>query len=97
MGSAIWFGPVYALTQALVPPTMRATASAVLLFVINLLGLGVAPLAVGALNDRLAVTYGAEAVRYSLLIVGFGGVFAALEFWLASRTIRADLAHAEAA
>ncbi len=96
MGSAIWFGPVYALTQTLVPPTMRATASAVLLFVINLLGLGVAPLAVGALNDHLAATYGAEAVRYSLLIVGFAGIFAALEFWLASRTIREDLAHAHA-
>ncbi|MBI3770583.1 MAG: MFS transporter [Deltaproteobacteria bacterium] len=97
MASAIWFGPVFSLTQALVPPTMRATASAVLLFVINLIGLGIAPLAVGILNDRLAATYGAEAIRYSLMIVGFAGVLAALHFSLAARTIRADLAAARRA
>src|SRR5262249_28539547 len=37
VASAIWFGPVFSLTQTLVRPTMRATTSAVLLLVINLI------------------------------------------------------------
>ncbi len=90
--SAIWFGPVYALTQALARPSMRATASAVLLFVINLIGLGLGPLAVGVLNDMLAPSYGAHAIRYSLLVLGVANILAALHFMLAARTIRADLA-----
>ena len=49
----VWFGPVFALTQALVRPQARATASAILIFVINSIGLGLGPLAIGALNDAL--------------------------------------------
>jgi predicted MFS family arabinose efflux permease len=90
--SAIWFGPVYALTQALVTPTMRATASAVLVFVINLIGLGLGPLAVGALNDYLTPTYGPEAIRYSLLILVVANLIAAYHFSRAAGTIREDLA-----
>jgi predicted MFS family arabinose efflux permease len=90
--SAIWFGPVFALTQALVSPTMRATASAVLVFVINLIGLGLGPLAVGALNDYLQPTFGPEAIRYSLLILVVANLMAAHQFLGAARTIRADLA-----
>jgi len=90
--SAIWFGPVFALTQALVTPTMRATAAAVLVFVINLIGLGLGPLAVGWLNDHLAPTYGPEAIRYSLLILVIANLVAAWQFVQAARTIREDLA-----
>ncbi len=92
--SAIWFGPVFSLTQTLARPSMRATASAALAFVINLLGLGLAPLAVGALNDALSATYGAEAVRYSLMILGITNVLAAMHFVLATRTLLPDLARA---
>lgn len=91
MLSAIWFGPVYSLTQTLVPPSMRATASAALLFVINLIGLGLAPLAVGALNDALGARYGVGAIRYSLLLVGVANVLAAVHFVLAARAIVGDL------
>ena len=37
---SLWYGPVYASGQSLVPPHMRATAASVLLFIINLVGLG---------------------------------------------------------
>jgi hypothetical protein len=90
--SAIWFGPVFALTQALVPPHARATASAILLFVINLIGLGFGPLGIGALNDALSVRHGVEAIRYSLLIIAVTNLWAALHFVLGARTIRVDLA-----
>jgi len=49
-----WFGPVYSTNQSIVEPHMRATAAAILLFVINMIGLGVGPLAVGIVSDSIA-------------------------------------------
>jgi predicted MFS family arabinose efflux permease len=91
VGGAMWLGPVFATTQNLVRPDMRALASALLLFVVNLIGLGIGPQAVGVLNDLLAPTAGVGAVRYSLLIVGVMNVWASVHFALAARTLRADL------
>ncbi len=90
--SAMWFGPVFGLTQALVRPHARATASAVLVFVINLIGLGLGPPVIGALNDALAPTYGSAAIRYSLLVIGATNLWAAVHFLLAARSVREDLA-----
>jgi len=49
-----WYGPVYGTTQSIVPPHMRATAAAILLFVINMIGLGIGPAMVGLISDNLA-------------------------------------------
>ncbi|HYD86162.1 MAG TPA: MFS transporter [Vitreimonas sp.] len=49
-----YLGPMYAVTQGVVAPRMRATAVAVLLFIVNLIGLGLGPPAIGALSDFLA-------------------------------------------
>jgi MFS family permease len=90
----LWYGPVYATAQTIVPPHMRATASAILLFIINLIGLGLGPLAVGALSDVLGLGFGlgeAEGVRYALLISSFTGLIAAALFWMARKTIRAEM------
>jgi predicted MFS family arabinose efflux permease len=54
IGVAIWYGPVYGGVPGLVPPAMRATASAILLFVINIIGLGAGPTLFGMLSDGLA-------------------------------------------
>ncbi|HEX2486836.1 MAG TPA: MFS transporter [Myxococcota bacterium] len=89
---AMWLGPVFALTQTLVRIRMRAVASAILLFVVNLIGLGLGPQVVGALNDALRPSYGDAAVRYSLAgVVVVMHVWAALHFALAARTLRRDL------
>lgn len=89
----MWYGPVYATGQSVVPPHMRATAAAILLFIINLIGLGLGPLAVGALSDWLNTGFGlgsAEGVRWALILATLFGVFAFVCFWLARRTIRED-------
>ena len=73
----------------MMPPTMRGQASAVYLFSINLIGLGIGPTAVGILTQY---AFGRDdAVRYSLVIVtsvacGLAAVFlyAALKPFLAS-------------
>ncbi len=91
-----WTGPTYATAQSLVPPHMRAIASAMLLFVMNVIGIGLGPLAVGALNDFLVPRFGPEAIRYSLLIVVLPHTFAAIFNFLAARTLRQDLARVPA-
>ncbi len=53
VGVAIWYGPVYGGVPGLVPPAMRATAVAILLFVINIIGLGAGTTLFGMLSDAL--------------------------------------------
>ncbi len=90
--SVFFIGPSYGLVQSLARVRMRAQAAALLLFSINLIGLGIAPLAVGVLNDALAARFGDEAIRYSLLLTGATSLWAVLHSLLAARSVRADLA-----
>jgi predicted MFS family arabinose efflux permease len=88
----VYLGPTFAMTQTLVKPHMRALASAILLFIINLIGLGGGPLMVGIVSDRLKPMYGDESVRYALLwIVTLGAAGATLLYLLAARTLERDL------
>ncbi len=84
-------GPMLSMVQGLVRLRMRATASAIHLFVLNLIGMGAGPFVVGWMNDLLVDRVGPEAVRYSLLLgTAFGGV-SGLLFLQASRTLREEL------
>jgi MFS family permease len=49
-----YLGCMYASIQGVAPPRMRATATAVLLFIVNILGYGLGPPVIGALSDFLA-------------------------------------------
>jgi hypothetical protein len=80
------------MVQGLVPLRMRTLASAVLLFVINIIGLGLGPQAIGILSDLLAPRFGQESLRYALLLAGLVNVWSALHFYLAGRTLTRDLA-----
>jgi len=88
--------PSYAVTQGLAQLRMRAVASAIILFVINLVGLGLGPQLVGVLNDLLEGSFGDQAVRYSLAAVGLFNLFGALHSVLGSRYLRRDLETAAA-
>jgi len=90
----LWYGPVYATGQSVVPRESRATAAAILLFMLNMIGLGFGPMTVGALNDLLAGPLGfgqAEGVRWALLISSGVIVVAAALFWRARATVREDI------
>jgi MFS family permease len=90
----LWYGPVYATAQSIVPPHMRATAAAILLFIINLIGLGLGPLAVGILSDVLAKAWefgSAEGIRWALIISTLPNIIAFWLFWRARRTIREEI------
>ncbi|MEM9842498.1 MAG: MFS transporter, partial [Pseudomonadota bacterium] len=47
-----YLAPMFAVTQKLVEPRMRATAAALLLFVVNLIGYGAGPPVIGAMSDH---------------------------------------------
>jgi hypothetical protein len=86
----VWLGPVIATIQHLVRPDMRATASAVFLFINNLIGIGIGTWAIGALSDGLSIRFGEESLRYSILAgTGFYLLAAAL-LWLATRWVEQD-------
>jgi MFS family permease len=88
----MYLGPTFAMTQSLVPPHMRATASALLLFVINLIGLGLGPQAVGILSDLLHAEFGVESLRYAMLsTVVIFAAWSVLHYALAARTLPQDL------
>ena len=87
-----YLGPCLAISHTLVPPAMRALTSAVLFFVLNLIGLGLGPLTTGLLSDFYAAYVGQDSLRYAMLTVGLLGSPAVLFYALAARHLPADLA-----
>ena len=61
--SLVWLGPVLSAFQHLVTPNMRATASAIFLFINNLIGIGLGNLVIGAISDNLVGRFGLESLR----------------------------------
>jgi predicted MFS family arabinose efflux permease len=86
----LWLGPVTTAVQHLVPPRMRATASASFLFINNLIGLGVGPLLIGRISDALKTTYGADSLRYAAVGCTSFYLLAALLMLFAVKRLRAD-------
>jgi predicted MFS family arabinose efflux permease len=84
--------PIYTLHQAVVKVRVRTLSVAVHLFIVNLVGLGLGPVLVGAMNDRLHAAYGQLAIRYTMTAAALMGL-AACVFYLASmRSVREDIA-----
>ncbi len=50
----LYLGPGFAVVQSIAPPRMRATATALLLLIVNLIGYGLGPPIMGALSDYFA-------------------------------------------
>ena len=93
--SNFYLAPVLAQTQSLVPLRMRGVASAIVLLIINLIGLALGPPTVGVLSDYLAASMGDDSLRYALLIgVSVVTPWAALHYLLASKRIETDLERA---
>jgi len=89
----VWLGPVITTIQHMVRPDMRATASAVFLFINNLLGIGLGTWALGALSDGLTARFAENALRYSILAGTVFYLFAGTLFFLAARRLDRDWAN----
>jgi len=89
---AAYLAPSYAMVQSLVPLRMRTQAAAILLFVLNIIGFGTGPYLVGLESDLLQPILGGQSIRWAMLSTVTTWFIAAWCFWMASRTLKADLA-----
>lgn len=90
----LWYGPVYASAQGMVPQKMRAMSASIMLFIINFLGLVLGALVTGAIADTLntGLHLGkAEGLRWALISTVTVGAISALLFWLARRRVREEM------
>ncbi|MDO6414838.1 MFS transporter [Sphingomonas sp. BIUV-7] len=107
VGAHLYFGPTYGVTANCVGSRERATAVAILLMAMNAIGLGLGPLAVGALSDHFAraasidlcpgsmpcPAASAAGLTKALRLDLIVYVWAALHFLLAARALRRDQLH----
>ena len=93
----VYLGNTLAMTHGLVGLRMRALASAILFFILNLIGLGLGPWSVGLLSDYLSNNpeYGVDSLRYAMLFLLPAVMsWSVVHLFLASRTLTEDLAAA---
>ena len=88
---AIFLGPCFAVLQEMVGVRMRAVASAILMIVLNLIGLGLGPLLTGLLSDYFQADFANYSIRWALFVIGFLEIPAIYFFWKASTTLKADV------
>jgi MFS family permease len=90
---AMCYAPAYTVMQSVVQPRTRATAFAVYMLVVNLVGLGLGPMLVGALSDYLSHGAGlgpAQGLRFALVTSATLGFLVAGLYWRARKHIVGD-------
>jgi predicted MFS family arabinose efflux permease len=85
-----WLGPVLSSIQHIVPLNMRSTASAIFLFVNNLIGIGLGTVMLGLISDALSSRYGEDSLRYAILTGSVFYLVAAALFLLSARRLERD-------
>jgi len=90
---AYYLGPTFSLAQGLVGVRMRALAAAILLFILNLIGMGLGPVVVGITSDLLNANtdLGVESIRWALVSVLVFNILSTVFYLMAGRTLREDL------
>ena len=82
---------LWTLTTGLVAARTRALASALLLLILTLIGIGGGPYVVGRLSVWLAPTFGDDSLRYAMLLGPVLTLWMVVHFFLAGKTLAADL------
>jgi predicted MFS family arabinose efflux permease len=85
-----YFGPGMALVQTLVQPRMRAVTAALILLSMNLFGLGLGPVVIGALSDRFELAWPGHGLGGALTVISLIGLASGYYFWLCSKALRAE-------
>ena len=90
----LYTGPTFAMTQSLAPLAMRAAASALLLFIINIIGLVFGPTTVGIISDLLQSSMqmnDVESLQMALLACNFVYLLSFYYYFQASKHLETDL------
>jgi MFS family permease len=85
-----WLGPVLSAMQHIVRPHMRATTSAIFLFINNLVGIGAGTVALGIISDSLIARFGDDSLKYAILSGTVFYLIAAALFWLSAKKLGDD-------
>ena len=90
---AYYLAPTFSLAQGMVGLRMRALASSIILFVANIIGLGLGPQFTGIASDILFVTtdLGQDSLRWALVLSLIFNVISAVLYLGAGRTLKEDL------
>lgn len=84
-------GPVLATQYSVVNTQMRATAGAISIFIMSVLGFGLGPVCVGVMSDFLAPSLGVESLRYAMLVPLCVSPVMLIALFAASKTLSHDL------
>lgn len=95
--ASVFFGPSFAMAQALATPRNRALSASLLLFIQTMIGLGIGPLLVGAVSDALLAVRGDAALQTALVVVAMFNIWSGVHYYIASRTVRRDIEQAKSA
>jgi MFS family permease len=83
-----WVAPCFALSQSLVPSTMRGASIGLLNVFTNIIGYGLGPAIAGAISTAIGAQAGADSLRWSLVFLGCGfGLLPGLLFLAAGRPL----------
>jgi predicted MFS family arabinose efflux permease len=85
-----YLAPALTVIQNAVPPAQRGTSSAILLFILNLIGLGGGPVFVGRMSDMFKPAHGTASLQMALYALAPFYVLTVLAHYAASRSIRRD-------
>ena len=89
-----WLGPLITTIHGVTPPRTRALAVAIMMFINNLLGIGLGPQVVGILSDQFRGALGVESLRYALVVsLLVASVLSAFHFLMAARTLNDEFVH----
>jgi predicted MFS family arabinose efflux permease len=88
MVGAIHMGPSFAVLHERIDARLRPISSAVLLLILNFIGLGLGPLLVGALSQWVFAGFGEESLRYALMAIQVVGLWGAVHYYFAGRNLR---------
>jgi len=88
--AGVFWGPTFAHLHMRMPGAMRPMATAIFLFAFNLGGLGFGPTLIGFLSDRGEIHFGADALRYAIVVIQCFGFWGAWHYWRVIRTMTAD-------
>ena len=88
-----YLAPTFAMTQSLVELRMRALAASILLFILNIIGLGLGPQVTGILSDVINATtsLGPDSLRWAMVCVLIFNVISAILYIMAGKTVAEDM------
>lgn len=97
LAASLVTGPLFGTIQSVVPERMRAMSITLIYLFANLVGMGIGPLATGALSDFFAQWVGADSLRYALLTLCPVAIWGSWYLLTAAKTVERDIDEVTAA